>query len=295
MSNNNVAAVIVTYNYNEMDLKSCIKSIVNQVEEIIIVDNASINQKKIFDIIKEFSESKICCIKNDQNLGIATALNQGIKTASQKEFEWILSLDQDSKCASDFISEMLSTYKSFPKKQREDTAMLVPKWIDLNLTEEKINKKNKVESVPTAITSGALYKSGIFSKVGFFEEKLFIDQVDHEFCLRLKQQNFKIFKIENSLLFHKLGESVERKFLKMKFVVTHHSPVRRYYITRNRIYLANKFKKSFPIIFRESIIKIIKDSVIIIFFEEQKYKKIKMTFYGVHDAYRQNFGEFVKR
>lgn len=291
MRKNDVCAIIVTHNYNYNDLKACIKSIINQVKEIIIVDNASLEANQLIDIINGYDDISIKF--NNKNLGIAAALNIGIKLAAKKKYKWILSLDQDSNCKEFFIEKLLSAYENLPPTVQNGVGMVVPNWVDINLKNSDLeSESDKIYEIQSAITSGAIYKSEIFDKVGLFEEKLFIDQVDHEFCLRLNLQNYKILKIESCILNHKLGDSISKKFIMWNVVVTNHSPVRRYYITRNRIYVANKYKYNYPKLRVSCIKKILKDLLLIITYEGKKIEKVKMIIKGIYDAKNSRFGAY---
>jgi rhamnosyltransferase len=76
---NSCCAIFVTYN-PDSNLVENISSILTQVSEIVVVDNASnIDAQRILrDVSKD---KRITLILNDCNRGIAYALNQGVKYA----------------------------------------------------------------------------------------------------------------------------------------------------------------------------------------------------------------------
>lgn len=53
-------------------------------------------------------------IEGHKNKGIAAALNALMKWGCDKEYQWMLSLDQDSVCQEDFVKEM-SKYLTIEK------------------------------------------------------------------------------------------------------------------------------------------------------------------------------------
>ena len=73
-----VAAIIVSYN-PDSNLFDSINLLLNQVEKVIIVDNGS--KEKYVKYIKSINEDKIEIILNKENLGVATALNIGVRKA----------------------------------------------------------------------------------------------------------------------------------------------------------------------------------------------------------------------
>ena len=79
----NVCACIITYNIDEK-INEVVNSIINQVDLVVIVDNAS--KSDTLEILKKLNENdKVHIIFNKVNNGIAIALNQGIKEAGLPE------------------------------------------------------------------------------------------------------------------------------------------------------------------------------------------------------------------
>lgn len=280
----NICAVIVTYNPKE-ELIDNINRLLNQVNEIIIVDN-SIDSKEniILDNLK-----KVHIIKNNINLGIAKALNIGVKIAKDKKYKWIMTLDQDSLITENMIDIMMNTYNKLENKEK--IMIIAPRSVEK--TFNKFNDdKIEVEEVITEITSGNIVKSILFDKIGFFEEKLFIDLVDHEMCLRVNMAGLKIIKVNKAILLHSLGETKYNNFLWKKVSTTNHSPVRRYYMARNRIYVWGKYEKNFPNWVRNDKKLFINEIIRIILFEKEKRKKIKLIIKGIKDGLGGCFGEY---
>ena len=75
----------------------------------------------------------------------------------------------------------------------------------------------------------------IFKKVGYFDESLFIDMADTDFCMRLYENNIKMIKVKSVVLYHSLGEARRLKNGFLSFNITNHSPLRGYYMIRNRL------------------------------------------------------------
>ena len=78
-------------------------------------------------------------------------------------------------------------------------------------------------------------------------EKLFIDYVDFEYCLRLRLNGFKIIQLNNITLYQELGNMVTKRILFWKVGISNHSPQRIYYRVRNRLFVSSKYFLHFPI------------------------------------------------
>ena len=76
------------------------------------------------------------------------------------------------------------------------------------------------------------------NSIGKFYEPFFIDEVDHEYCYRLLENNYKVFQFGSILLNHHLGEEKRSFFPKLQ-----HGIIRNYYQIRNMLYIKEKYPK----------------------------------------------------
>ncbi|WP_297995550.1 glycosyltransferase family 2 protein [uncultured Clostridium sp.] len=290
---NSVAAVIITYNV-ENDFKKRINKLKGKVDEIIVVDNGS--KDKTISMLKEL-ERETTIIYLEENKGIAYALNKGINYSIKKGYNWILTLDHDSIITDDMIKNMLNCYESFDEDFKEKVAMLVPIHVEEKEYKSNASSITKVSSVSymevlTEITSGALTKAEIYKNIGMYDERLFIDLVDHDYCLYLNKKGFKIIQVKSAILIHNLGESVKKSLLGLKMTPTNHSPLRRYYMSRNRHYIWDKYKNDFPKWVLKDKRRFITENLKIILFEDSKIEKFKYIRNGIKDYKNNVFGEF---
>lgn len=279
-----VAAIIVSYNPDN-NLLDSINLLINQVERIIIVDNGSeVEKKKNINLIRDIDKKKIEVIFNEENLGIATALNIGVRSVLKQGYKWILTMDQDSKVSKNMVQKMFEIYNSIDEIERKNILSIFPNFVDERVQSIQENSDmDTYEYVDADITSGNLLRSEVFDKVGFFDDSLFIDLVDTDFCMRLNEKNIKMIKVRDAILYHSLGESKSVKSIFGKFNTSNHSALRRYYMTRNRFYTWEKYKdlNSFTLNRDKSLFK--KEFIKIILGEKDKVNKIRMVFKGYKD------------
>ncbi|EKY29479.1 glycosyltransferase family 2 protein [Clostridium celatum] len=279
-----IACIIVSYNPDE-GIERCFNSLINQVDKIYIVDNGSRNDKlNILNELKRNNEKNVELLLNEENLGIATALNIGAKKAIEDGYKWILTMDQDSKAKDNMIDKMLEVYYSFDREKRENIMSIFPNFVDERIQSIEENSKiNSYEYVDAEITSGNLLRSDVFEKIGFFDDSLFIDLVDTDFCMRLNKNNIKMIKVRDAILYHSLGESQSVKSLFGKFNTSNHSALRRYYMTRNRFYTWEKYKDLNSFTLNRDKLLFKKEFVKIILGEKDTVNKVKMIFKGYRD------------
>lgn len=290
---NSVLAVIVTYNVDEK-FKVRIERLKDKVEEIVVVDNGS-NETTI-EMLKTLQGLNVIYLK--ENMGIAYALNRGIEYGISKGYKWILTLDHDSIVTQNMISKMLQCYNDLEETLKSKTAMLVPVHIEekesTNEQQYEMNIEKGYNEVLTEITSGALTKTDVYKSMGLYDEKLFIDLVDHDFCLNLNKKGYKILQVNSAVLVHNLGESEKKKVLGVTMIPTNHSALRRYYMSRNRHYIWDKYKEDFPKWVLTDKRRFITENLKIILFEDNKIEKFKYIKMGIRDYKNNIFGKFEK-
>lgn len=286
----NVCAVIVTYN-TDKKFAQRIHSLYQQVEKIIIVDNGSNQNTR--EILKEIKQKfpTVELMENVENVGLASALNQGVRIAlRENKCDWILTLDDDSEVEPEMVPKMLKAYSSFTDERKRNIAMLAPNYI--NLKGPAFYQSDPFE-VPGAITSGTLIKKDTFQKVGFFRDDFFIYCIDTEFSLRLRKYHLKVILVPNAFLKHHLGgEKPEiRSVFGRKTIVSNNSPWRYYYVFRNSLFTyADYWRTEFgSVLF--SIFSNLQVITKMLLFEKNRPEKIKMILKGCLDAFRKKSGK----
>ena len=276
-----IAAVVVLYN-PDSDILNNINTYINQVDKLFVIDNSENFIPSLIDKIQLLNNVEY--VYNHSNIGIAAALNIGAKKADAENFEYLLTMDQDSKASSEMVAELL---KCFSIDSRIAIVSPFHKLIK-NITAKQ--KNNICHQVLTTMTSGNLVKIKNLKEIGLYKEDFFIDYVDHEICLRMNKMGFKVYQNNETLLSHSLGELKQKFFLFKKVYPTHHSPLRLYYRTRNRLYVLNSYKKEFPLYCINDFVNFIKEFIKIILFESQRRKKLFMIYQGFIDFKKRNFG-----
>ena len=189
------------------------------------------------------------------------------------------------------ISEMKSQYE---KEDNKNIAIIAPNILDENITLKPQDIKEGIEYTGPVITSGSLTKTNIAKNIGGFVDNLFIDQVDFDFCLRLKDSGADILKVNRAIIYHQLGEISEHKLFGKTITTTNHSPIRRYYYYRNLVYMYEHHKENHKEWINLEIKHAIKNIPRIILFEKNKTDQIKSITKGILDAKKGKYGQFKK-
>jgi len=287
MISDNVCAVVVTF-HPDSDVLENLSNVHQQVHRVVVVDNGS-SSESITPIRAASSRIGFHLIENGENLGIATALNIGIRYAQCVGAEWVLLFDQDSTVTPGFTEAMLRGFAS--SRWGKQLAILVPRYVDKRLGGTIPGISVKDGGLEAAMTSGSLLPVSIFRDHGFFEDALFIDGVDYEYSLRLRSRGLHIEEYTDAVLLHSPGAPRIHRFRGQYLFQTHnYSPVRRYYQERNKIWVTKRYWAKFPFFCVKLFYFSVKDYFKILFAEDNKWEKLRACFYGVADGVRERMG-----
>ncbi|AZA75218.1 glycosyltransferase [Chryseobacterium indoltheticum] len=268
-----LCTIIILYHPEKENLEKSLLSFSKETDYVFCWKNSAINDKCLA-VINLYSNIQV--LGNEENVGIAKALNECVKIAKFRDFTHILSMDQDSY----FDQDMISKYKlKIINVTEKDIAIygVNPLQDGKTLYENTGDKLN----VTDTITSGSIFIIDNFKKYGYFEEELFIDAVDYEYCYRLKKyhnQNTIVFT--DIILNHTVGY-VEKT--KLGFKINNYSAFRTYFIVRNQLSIWRRYPSLFPYKYKVVLLKdhILFRTVKIILAEKNKIIKLKSIFLGI--------------
>jgi rhamnosyltransferase len=258
-----IVAVVIWFHPDVIMVEN-IRSYSKHVLKTIIVDNSPEDNSVLIE-----SENNIEYISLKKNFGIATALNIGYKRAEELGSNWILTMDQDSLFLDSDIKNYLNPNANHFKEP--NVSVFGPNF--------EGPPTNDLIDCNSVISSGSLVNLEAHIKNFGYNEDLFIDQVDHEYCFRLKKLGCRIIRVGYLRMTHTVGSPLTKKRFGRVFISHNHNATRRYYITRNTLYMRHHFcefgDKYFKLLFM--------DLINVIFIENNKYNKLKMMFKGCLD------------
>ena len=282
--NKKYSAVIVTMNPDIDRVRSNVESLVRQGFIVIIVDNHS-NEPTALRSIEH-----VCLIELPVNIGIAAALNEGMRKSESMGAEWVLSLDQDTTFSDTLLEEYL---KYLP--QLECPGALSPMIIKRNEEEKKVSIKD-IEVIDKCPTSGFFMSIDAWKAAGQYDEWMFIDYVDYDMCMRLRINGYRIYRINTAFIVQELGKLKIHPFINKigtitnsstikNFSVTYnHSPFRNYYYVRNCLYYIHKYSQNLDVRYERK--HLLKWEIKKIVLEPHKIGNISAIIRGIKDYKR---------
>lgn len=241
---------LIIVNYNGIDhTRELLASIENSLDkvsyEVVIIDNGSLVNEA--DILSRDYKNYLI-IRSDQNLGFAGGNNLGIKASSGN---YIMLINNDTLFMDDSICKLVSTLKSDPS-----IAVVSPKIYFLSpqntiqfagfteLTKITLrnrtigyNEKDKGQyDLPceTASAHGAamMFKRELLSQIGYMPEIYFLYYEELDWCTKIRNSGYKIMYQPAATIVHKESQSTGKE-----------SPLKIYYMTRNRLLFAYRNRR----------------------------------------------------
>ncbi|MDR6423183.1 glycosyltransferase family 2 protein [Paraburkholderia phenoliruptrix] len=239
-------------------------------------------------------------VPNGANLGIATALNQGIEILIREGFEVAVLFDQDSEPPASLLTELPAVIaRANVAGQR--VALVGPAYDDPRLRgvapfvrfrwwtlERIVPTGDEPIDVDFLISSGSCINLRWWADIGPMDDALFIDFVDLEWCVRAKRKGFRILGVPWVRMSHELGGEPVR-VLGRSYPM--HGPLRHYYQFRNVVALMKR--SSMPMTWKSTeLIKLPIRMLIYCFFPAQRKDHLAMAWQGLRDGWRGRLGAY---
>lgn len=255
---------------------------------LVVVDNGSSSDE--VDALKEASTKLgFHLIPNRKNVGIAEALNQGVRWAKNEGYAWVLLMDQDSRMPDGFLRAMCGAWMSHP--DREKIATIHPRYMHPELGIRPLAPRARDGSYIWCMTSGALMPTWVFDKLGCFASEFFIDWVDIEYCFRIRQAGYLLAEASDAILVHDPGQATAVALMGLRFWPSHHSAVRRYYMSRNRIVVFRRYCLRLPIWTLKAMYAALRDTAKCFLGERDRLRKFRNFLLGTWDGLIGHMGE----
>jgi GT2 family glycosyltransferase len=237
-----VSIILVNYNQPEVTYE-CLKSI-KTLEypnyEVWVVDNDSKIEKRINTVL--FPD--VNYIQSDTNLGFSGGNNLAIKRCSG---DYILLLNNDTEVEAELLNILLDTFPKHPEAgivspkivfyqtntiQYAGTGAINPLTCRGNTIGYKETDLGQFDQIrKTDLSHGAcmMIKREVIEKIGLLSEEYFLYYEEYDFCEMAKKAGFDIYFNGLTKVFHKESISVGKM-----------SPLKSYYMSKNRVLFAKR-------------------------------------------------------
>ncbi len=292
-----LCGVVVTY-HPDASVRENVQAMIDECGRVVVVDNGSSE-----DAQRELAELRgVELIALGKNLGVAAALNIGGRRAAERGCRWVVTFDQDSRPQHGMVAALKIAAERHPR-----AAVVVPRiveegvgggayrWVRSHPFIPGFFRRMECDTVDlpavtVAVTSGSLVEIETWSQLGGFDESLFIDYVDIDYCLKIVRAQRLIAVAAGAELIHKLGARQTGMLLGHEFRPTHHPAFRHYYMTRNRVRVWRRHACRVPHWALFDLCFATYNLLRVLALESQKWAKIKAMVLGTWDGLKGRSG-----
>lgn len=240
-----VGAIIILYNPDMHVLVEGLRVLEGSVDVVCLVDNSSVDNASFFDAFE-----RVQYIPLMKNCGIAAAQNVGLRRLAQLGAEYVVFSDQDSLARSCTVERLLAAYELLATAGNK-VGGVGTRAINVETGEPYKSKSKEYGSVELGGNGGgmvvtrcsyirssiSLMRLSTFMEIGGYDESLFIDGVDNEWCWRAAISGYGFYIVENAAISHHLGEG-DRKIAARSVAIS--SAFRIFFQYRNYIWLCRR-------------------------------------------------------
>ena len=274
-----IIAIVTCYHPSLELLLRSLESYVFHVDKLLVWRNSPLPEDLESDLSSRFKAE----FRGDgTNVGISTALNVAWKEAAAGNYDFLLTMDQDSVWHGfdAYLSQALAKGHSmciYSPRTRMPGEIPSPE-IEPTLT-----------PLDAAMTSGMLIPLSVLNMVGGWDESFKIDAVDVEFCLHARALGVQCWQCGAGWLEHRLGDRRLVSFLRHHFYTYNYSPKRLYGIYKNHIIIFRRYKGAVSKRARRSFVKtwIRRHPIRIFLGEDSKRAKILAIIRGIRDGFSE--------
>lgn len=244
---NNIFSMTILYNPAD-NVKKNVKTYLPFVDKLILYDNSPVNNYDMFaDLTKEDYVEYLWT--DGENKGIGLPINEVVEYLPADMHSWLITFDQDSQILPETIMKMREYVESGAYDESVGVvAPLAKNLLNNNFSEELFQNLPYLTYKQEVMQSGAMHRLDILQEVGGYDNELFIDQVDLEYCARCRSHGYRVVQLNRAFMIHQTEDEFHEIYSGGKrFVVGKYSPLRFYYQFRNQLYLGRKYKDIDPI------------------------------------------------
>ena len=209
---------VVTPNYNGVKfLNTFLNSLNNDseyIDEVIIIDNGSSDDSLNYLKSHEF-DFPLVLVENNENIGFAPAVNQGIKKARN---ELIFSINNDTEVKEGSIKALIDLITS-----EDDIFSVQAKMLQYNNKEliddvgdeynllawtKKTGENHpsedyeEVKEIFSSCAGAAMYKKSVLEEIGLFDDNFFAYMEDVDLAIRSRIYGYRNLLCPDAIVYH---------------------------------------------------------------------------------------------
>jgi len=224
-SSPHVIAVVLNYNGKELTLDSLesLEAMDYPSFELLVVDNGSSDgsDEAVAEAFPEVSRLRL-----EENQGPGGGMNAGLRWTLEREFDYVLLLNNDIEVAPDMLSKLVAAAEADPTLgcvgpkcyyfgQRDLiwSAGGVLRFKESVTRERGMKKRDRgqydhSEEVDYMSGVAMLVRRDALLKTGLWDETYFLGVEDADWCVRMKHQGYRCWYVHDAELWHRVSHTI---------------------------------------------------------------------------------------
>ncbi|KVA72894.1 rhamnosyltransferase [Burkholderia ubonensis] len=248
-----LGALVILYHPTDAQLAS-LDALRRASDALLVVDNSPQPDARAREAC---ARDGIALLHHGNRGGIAGAFNAGLAALFRERVDAVALFDQDSTAPDAYFPAMRDVcaglapraFLAGPRIFDENARSFLPELSTNGITLRRLNIEPgaAMQRCAFLISSGCVVSRDAYDTLGPFDETLFIDHVDTEYCFRALARNVPLYVVPSLVLTHRIG--AKRRHALGPFAMTsmNHPWQRRYYSARNAVQLGIQYGLRFPV------------------------------------------------
>ena len=290
-----LGALIILFHPSEAQLARAV-AMRSACDRLLVVDNSPSPDARAAMML---GEAGVALLHHGNRNGIAGAFNCGLSALFDSGVDAVALFDQDSEAPAAYFAVMRDRCASMggraflagPRIFDENDQRFLPELATSGLAVERlsIHADAALQRCAFLISSGCVISREAFARLGRFDESLFIDHVDTEYCLRALLRNVPVYVVPSLVLLHRIGSRRRHKLGSLELTTMNHPSFRRYYSARNAMQLALQYGLRLPVAIVPNVLTLWQ-IVQIVLLEKDKLAKLHAIALGLFDGFFGRMG-----
>jgi rhamnosyltransferase len=267
-----IVAIVTSYYPDAKNLEYNIKSYLPWIDRLIIWENTPADKSIIEQLIDRLQNDKVEVRTTGKNEYLAFPFNETIRWAQKQGYTHLLTMDQDSYFKEDSFGQFIERIKTF---NDDSVGIFAP------TTSRKSGKESNTIYIDkgSVYSSGSIYKTAMFDKIGGFREDFAIYCLDTEICMRARKNGYKIALFTDIYMEHTEGYKTRGSF---GITINNYSAQSTYFYVRNNLLLWKIYPDDFLFSAKYKFFKYhVFFRILKIYFEKDKMAKLKSLLLGI--------------
>ena len=256
-----IAAIVVTFNRKAL-LTHCLQALLAQsapLWRIVIIDNASTDgTEAALGESGLLAQPIVHYARLPENIGGAGGFAHGMQLAFDAGAAWFWLLDDDAMAEPNALAALLDIApqpehvygSSAVFKEGEHRLMCWPTVLTTYNADWPVVIRNhailpSVSQVMMLPFIGFFISRSMVARIGYPEAAFFLYSDDVDYCHRVRQAGAEVRQVRDSVFFHPRPRDFVLHIAGYRVFCRRMAPERRYYVTRNRIWIARRHQRRY--------------------------------------------------